>query len=518
MPDTDDRPGLVRRLRLPALAVVVVLAAAAVGVLGTRDGSSDPPTLHASVRLGADPTPIPAGFLGLSIEFDALPAYIGSDPSDVNPVFEQLVRNLSPGAPQLRIGGNSTDRSYAPAAGVKPPRYVAYALTPTWMATTGALVRQLGAKVILGVNLAANQPALDAAEAHDYEAAVGTDAIEAIEIGNEPNLYHNITVYHTASGAPVRARPTTFGYPAYRSEFRATARAIGSLPLVAPALAAGPDPGPGSWIHVVSNLLSADSGVRDLTVHRYPLRNCSVGPSNPQYPTIAHLLSSYSTVGLAASVQPWLKIADAQHRGLRVDELNSVACLGMTGVSNTFASALWVTDALFSLVKAGVAGVDVHTLPGAAYNLFSFTDRGGRWSGTVNPVYYGLQLFAEAAPAGSELIDLPGAGADGWLSEWATRDRAGTTRVVLIDKSQTRGGRVTIAAPAGDRGPVTVERMLAPSAAATSGVTLGGRSYGTTTTGRLAAPSTQTLTPGRDGRYAVTLPAASAALVTFAAS
>jgi len=68
----------------------------------------------------------------------------------------------------LRIGGDSTDLSYAPSPGVTPPPYVAYKLTPSWMATTAALARGVGARMTLGLNLVANEPVLAAAEARDY--------------------------------------------------------------------------------------------------------------------------------------------------------------------------------------------------------------------------------------------------------------------------------------------------------------------------------------------------------------
>jgi hypothetical protein len=66
-------------------------------------------------------------------------------------------------------------------------------------------------------------------------------------------------------------------------------------------------------------------------------------------------------------------------------------------------------------------------------------------------------------------------------------------------------------------GPASLERLRAASAYATSGVTLGGRTFGTATgTGALAAPVPQPVAP-RDGTYPVTLPAGSAALLTLPA-
>ena len=60
-----------------------------------------------------------------------------------------------------------------------------------------------------------------------------------------------------------------------------------------------------------------------------------------------------------------------------------------------------------------------------------------------------------------------------------------------------------------------IERLRAPGGAyATSGVTLGGRSFGHTKTGVLRAPVTQRVSR-RGGAYTVTLPRASAALLTL---
>jgi Glycosyl hydrolase family 79 C-terminal beta domain len=481
-----------------------------------------PSALTISLPQAATGRRVPDGFLGFSFEFSAVRAYTGDDPSHINPVFEQLIRNLSPGRrPVIRIGGDSTDRSYAPSPRVTPPPYVAYPLTPGWMATTAALAHQLRAKLTMGLNLVANDPALAAAEARDYVSAFGRGAIEALEIGNEPNIYSQLTVDHTLLGIPLHARPRNFGYPAYRRQFHAVAQAVARaaphLELAGPALAVGPTPTQGSWVNEMADFLARDPRVRTMTVHRYPLRNCYVPPSSPQYPTVAHLLSTYSTAGLAASLGRWLKIAHQQHRQLRVDELNSVACRGSVGVSDTFASALWVTDALFSLLHAGVDGVNIHTLPAAAYELFAFSDTGGQWSGAVRPVYYGLQLFAQAAPPGSRLLAVPGLdGGSSVLSVWATRGADRVDRLVLIDKDPARAETVTVRPPAGNRAGATLERMQAPSVESDSQVTLGGQTYGPeTTTGQLAPAITQLLTRNRQGNYTVRVPAGSAALVTL---
>jgi Glycosyl hydrolase family 79 C-terminal beta domain len=230
--------------------------------------------------------------------------------------------------------------------------------------------------------------------------------------------------------------------------------------------------------------------------------------------TVGQLLSESSSIGLAGSVARDVTIAHARGHQLRIDEMNSVACGGQRGVSDTFASSLWSLDALFAMASVGVDGVNIHTVPNSINELFTFEQVNGQWRGSVRPNYYGLLMFAQAAPAGSRLLKLSGT-TRGAFRAWATLAPDGHVRVVLINTNTARAQLVTVRAPSA-AGPGALQRLIAPTATAKTNVTLGGQTFGPeTTTGMLAGtPQTTSVVPDAD-EYQVTLPAASAALLTL---
>src|SRR5262249_51236784 len=158
--------------------------------------------------------------------------------------------------------------------------------------------------------------------------------------------------------------------------------------------------------------------------------------------------------------------------------INSVSCGGVNGVSNTFAAALWALDTLFHLAADDVDGVNFHTRSFAQNRLFALHRQHGQWTASVSPEYYGIELFARATPPGARL--LPTAGCDE-IRCWATLGRKGRLRIVLINDSLELPRSVLVRVH-DSAGPAVVERLEAPSAYATGGVTLAGQSYGSSTT------------------------------------
>jgi hypothetical protein len=448
--------------------------------------------------------PIAPGFVGLSMEFKDLFAYAGSDPHAVNPVFVQLVRNLAPGQPaQLRIGGDSTDWTWYPYRGHKRQGGVRYSITSRWLGVASALASELNAKTIIGINLETNNPNLSAAEARAFVRALGIQRIEGLEIGNEPELYGSFAWY-VMNGVKHFGRPHSYDFSDFLHDYAETAKAMPAAPL------AGPNTGGTEWMPILNRFLGTEH-VRVATLHRYALKRCS----KSAHVTIGQLLSEASSRGLADFLAGYAGIAHRHGVPLRIDESNSVSCGGAPGVSDTYASALWAADAMFEMARVGIDGVNMHSRPGITNELFSFQRSKGRWTATVNPVYYGLLLFADAAPPGSRLLKVGNPGLTG-LKIWATRATDGRIRVVLINKDATHGRTVALQIP-GASGPALLARLRGPGLAAKHGVSFGGQSFGQTSTGVLAGkPSAATITPN-GSRYVVPLPAASAAVLTIAA-
>ncbi len=448
----------------------------------------------------------------MSFEYQGTRHYAGVDPRAVNPVLVNLIRSLSPRRrPVLRIGGDSTDATWWPLPGASRPPWVKFTLTGTWIKTTRALARELGAHLILGINLAADSRVVAEAEARALVSGIGRRYVAALELGNEPEVYGRLPWY-TKGGKPVYARPSWYGTVGLGSYARDVAEIRSALP---PVPLAGPATGTRRGLSHLGELLSAAPGLGVVTLHRYPSNRCYPSSDSPVPATIGGLLSETASRGLMEGMAPYIALAHKHGAQFRVDELNTIACAGKLGVSNSFASALWAVDTLFSLARNGVDGVNVHTFPRAAYSLFLITHPGGHWQALVHPEYYGLLLFARAAPPGARLVGVRLARA-GEIRAWATRAADGTIRVVLINDNTAFPRRVRVRVPGG-RGAAKLERLEAPSASASAGVTLAGQSFGEATrTGILTGPRRAERLRASGGGYWVTLPSASAALITIA--
>jgi hypothetical protein len=461
-------------------------------------------------------------FLGLALEYDQIPQLAGPRARSVKALFVALLRGLVPsGRPSIRIGGISTDRTWWPVPGMRRPPGITYALTSGWARSAASLARATGAWLLPGIELEAASPRLSGYEAEQLLARLGHRAIAGFELGNEPLDYSLIPWYkeldgrklpwYASSGTPVYAEPRSWSPSEYLDDF---GRALAAMP---PVPIAGPGGANPYWLgDFAARYLDSRSAVRTISYHAYPLNNCIKRPNSPAYPSVAHLLSLQASRGLLGPEAPVISAAHRAGTEFRIAEMGTVSCNGRAGVSNSFASALWAADALFDAFRAGVDGVNLHSYPGLPNNLFDFSHTAAGWQASVHPLYYGALLFAQAAPEGSRLLTLS-SGFPGLVRPWATRDPQGRVRVLLLNDALRFSEHVLVHV-AGAKGRGSLERLQAPSDYATSDVTLGGRTFGPETATGMLAPPRPLSVAERSGGYALTLPPASAALLTLPAS
>jgi Glycosyl hydrolase family 79 C-terminal beta domain len=459
----------------------------------------------ATVTLSETASTVPSAFLGLSTEYWALPIY-----QHHLSLFERALSLLhapGDGPMVLRIGGDSADHSFWAPRARRAPKW-AFDLNGEWLSHVRSLVQRLGLRVILDLNLVTGSPRRGAQWAQAAETELPRGSIVGFEVGNEPDIYS----HHYWREAISRASPGThlplprsISSSSYVKDFQAYGQQLGSLtsrtPLAGPVLAH-----PSVNVGWVSKLLaSAHPGLGLVTAHSYPYSAC-VRPSSSSYPTVTRVLSERASAGVAQAVAPAVRLAHRAGLPFRMTELNSVTCGGRRGVSNTFATALWAPDTLFELMRTGVDGVNMHIRANPINAPFAL------WGNRLDarPLLYGLIMFVRTLGPHAQLVNL-GLRENPSLNvkAWAVRVLGDKLHVLLIDKGG-RSASVDLRLPSS--GLATVQRLLAPSARATSGVTLAGQRLGADGAWH-GRRQVETILPGPTG-YRVTLPAASAALVS----
>lgn len=392
---------------LAALALTGEAAAATVSVGPTRLGER-----------------IPRSFLGLSVEWDSLAPY-GRRAGSLRRLLAPLAR--SQGGLSLRIGGNSADASWWNPQGRRKPRIVLHDVDGRTLDHAGALSGALGGgPVTLGVNLALRDPA----NARTLvEQARQRFPVEAVELGNEPDLYTAAKTFRVPGAVHRRVRKhRRYDPSAYGRDVARYMTALGDGARFSVGGFARP-----FWWGSLPRLLGRWRDRADiLAVHMYALPYCDAKP-----PPAAWLMSREASRGLAAKIRPIARLARRRGLSLRVSEMNSAVCGGRRGISDRSYASVWLADILFALAGEGVRQADVHTWRHAVYAPFDVRGNTVR----AKPALAGMEAFARAAPAGSRLAATR---VHGGVRAWATRGRDGTVRVALV---APRRATVRVAVP-----------------------------------------------------------------------
>jgi hypothetical protein len=405
----------------------------------TPSGSLTSATLSISaMSLGS----IGAAFAGLSYEKSslALPRFTPGN-ADLIGMFQGLGESL------LRIGGNSVDKTQWTPAGAGG---TAGEVAPADIEALGGFLRGCGWSVLYGVNLATSTPTAAAAEVSYAAQSLGA-SLYAIEIGNEPDLYGgNYFQSWTLQDFELR-------WQAFRAAILASTPHV---VLTGPADASNI----GTWT-IPFGEYAGSAQIALLTQHYY--RGNGQSPSS----TDAELISPDPQLvsDLAELHQGALAIGVP----FRMAETNSFYNGGADGVSDSYASALWVIDHLFNIALGGGVGANLHGGgDGDGYTPIADSN------GTVveaRPEYYGALLFTLAGEGTLLELTLSAGGLN--VTAYALEASDGTLSIVVVNKDATHN--LTLGIDCGRA--VTSAALLAmtgPALSSTSGVLIQGAAVG----------------------------------------
>lgn len=314
--------------------------------------------------------PVPSDFPGFSYEISQLTdtsCYLHPD----NSVLIRMIRNLGDGV--IRIGGNSSDKTGW--TGKARTNFTGKdSLTTTDIAVFSAFARKTGWKVLFGLNLGANNPEINASEAV-YVAGELKNALYAFQIGNEPDLYYK------------HLRPQEYNETAFEKEWLANYLKLKSklpdIPVAGPAIA-----GDIRWFESFTK--KYPDKLLLLTAHYYnsPGKNPAVS---------WHTLLEPDN-HLSAYLQTLNTLCNKYGLSYRMAECNSVSRGGKSGVSNTFASALWGLDYMWTVALNNGKGVNFH---GGSVSKYAPIVLDGKGTTAARPLYYAMLAFHYGSKGGT---------------------------------------------------------------------------------------------------------------------
>jgi Glycosyl hydrolase family 79 C-terminal beta domain len=454
------------------------------------------------INPAAATVPIASNFLGIGQTMGDTLFIVGTSSTNMNSIYEQLLKNLTQyaNAPllirELADGGSSD------------------VYDASRLSALSQLNQDLGAQFFVGVDFVDDDVATATDEAAQLAAGLPGSQLQAIELGNEPDLYGNRG-----------ERPAGWDYDEYLTDYQQFAPALvsasGGIKLSAPVWAGLSS----SFMDNLNSFISTEaSTIAIVAVHHYSGTACNGATEPPDY-----LLTEPAVDGDTqpltgpVGIPPYLPAAQQAGIPFRIGELNSINCGGQLGVSNSFSSALWSMDIAFSYANVGVGGVNFFA-PGDPntpdpYTPFDFTSTSNGGVTTyavrnINPLYYGLLLFAQTVQNNAQLLPVAlTTPTQANIKAWATIDTDQTIRLLLLNKDQVASGPVSIALSG--YGQATITRLTAPAYSSTTGVNLGGQTFDGSADGTPQGTAYSEIAQPASGVYTVALPAISAALVNI---
>ena len=489
-PSNPTVHSLLSRRELLATLGTVAAGAFVFGCSTTGSSSSTPPPQLPTQPVPSGPlTPagvtvsatqsgnMPQRFVGLSYEKSKLsqPLFTGGNANLVS-LFKRLGNGV------LRIGGNSVDETnWTPNGAGQTSGQTA----PSDVNALAAFVSAASWPVLYGVNLAQSTPAVAAAEVAYAAKALGSNLL-GIEIGNEPDLYAG------------HYFPSSWTYADYYTLWQSFASAIlaqtPGVPLTGPVTAYNT-----TWF---SSFAQAEGKNAELLSMHYYRANGQSPSSTIQ------LLVSYPDTNLQKLLLSLNSAAQAAGVPFRIAETNSFYNGGAPNVSDSYASALWVIDHLFTIAQGGGVGVNLHG-GGAGDGYTPIADSNGAVV-EARPEYYGVLLSALAGQ-GPLLATTISAGTLN-TSAYTVQNSTSKLSLIIVNKDDTQNLQFTVTCPSAVES-ATLQLLSGPSLSATSGVTIQGSAVNPDGS---FSPSSPYGLPVSSGTFTGYVPAASAALISIA--
>jgi hypothetical protein len=348
-----------RQKRLRAVAVtlvaVIVLTVLITRVVMERGPSAYKATITVDT-MGKTTGKIDSQFIGLSFESGTLNSGEFANIGDL----AQLLRNLGQGV--IRFGGNSVDRSFT-------------GMTTSALGGLVRLVNAAGWQVLYTENLGTYNAATVTADAKAVSTALG-GKLFAFACGNEPDIYRNNGL-----------RSGDYNVGDYMDQvaacFKTIRAAAPNSPLEGPDFAGSPQ-----WL--------AEYAVREAGIiswlgqHYYPL-GCAKRGENPAT-AVGTLLSPALTVQEAATFGVMSAAAKTAGVPLVITETNSACGGGLRGLSDSYASALWVIDYMLTGAEHDVYSMNFHGGLDGSCEGYTVLCQIGTNTYRAQPIYYGMLL------------------------------------------------------------------------------------------------------------------------------
>ncbi|TPX32261.1 beta-glucuronidase [Synchytrium microbalum] len=558
---------------LAAIASQAAHAVNYISLASVKDTTYQISVLNTNGSLPKTNTLAPQGFVGFSLEWQLVNkslvislgevfltpfiiVYYYYEPSsgnvntttsltDINPTIANLYKVLQPRAkqlsgesrPLLRIGGNSaTKLGWGQSAFAQPQPFGAplgVTIYPGDLQLLNQFATETGYGLILDVSMLDKTPDRMLEFVKDgIMTYIDPRNLWSVQLGNEPDNW--VIIYYRPAGWQFN--------PDYLSEYKNYSSAISSLMSTytdSNTFAGGfggmqvylPQ-----WIGYLPQFVNSEPTglVGSLAFHRYPLTNCASDPAGRQAATIQGVLNDPGENGLDL-FNP--VVAAAKKAGIPAycGECGVASCSGLSGVSDTYATALWGVDMLLDFALRGISKVLIADPRGASNAIATNVAPNGPFiydttimQLQVRPLFYAMVLVSDLLSSVTSTVFRPISFTQSTplnMRAFAIYDSTNTSvTTIIINKDMNAPATISVTLSLGISSnttapppPATITRLRGPSAASTDGVTLANQTFDGSDHGYIYGNKVvQSVVANADGTYTVTVDKLSVVVVKVA--